>query len=84
MEHSKRWFSNKACEYYPCHDMDSMNCLFCFCPLYHYDCKGDFTLTSDGIKDCSGCKIPHVEKGYDYIIKFMIKVNERKKNANNK
>jgi Zn-finger protein len=83
MEHSNRWFSNKACKYYPCHDMDSMNCLFCFCPLYHYDCKGDFVHTSDGIKDCSECKIPHVDKGFDYIIKFIMKINEKKKKEKN-
>ena len=31
------YFSNTACEYYPCHpdaDPDNFNCLFCYCPLY--------------------------------------------------
>lgn len=70
---SSRYFQNKDCEYYPCHAMEEMNCLFCFCPLYPYqDCGGGFTLIAgkDGttIKDCSNCCLPHTEAGYDYII----------------
>ena len=36
MENSYRYFENRACKYYPCHEVenDEMNCLFCFCPLY--------------------------------------------------
>ena len=42
-------------------DPDDFNCLFCYCPLYALgeDCKGNFTYTVDGIKDCSNCNIPH-------------------------
>lgn len=31
------FFSNKECEYFPCHqgaDPENFNCLFCYCPLY--------------------------------------------------
>lgn len=63
-----RSFSHHLCEFYPCHQTDTLNCLFCYCPLYFIDCRGDFTYTDRGIKDCSHCLIPHTEKGYDYIV----------------
>ena len=67
------FFSNKECEYFPCHsgiDEEDFNCLFCFCPLYALgdQCGGDFTYTFKGTKDCSGCLIPHSRDGYNYII----------------
>ena len=41
-----RFFEHKACEYYPCHRLERINCLFCFCPLYPYaDCGGHYTRT---------------------------------------
>ena len=62
-------FTNYECEYYPCHDCENINCLFCFCPLYNFkDCGGDYTYTDRDIKDCSKCNLPHSENGYDYII----------------
>ena len=50
-----KFFSHKQCEYYPCHQLDEINCLFCYCPLYI-------------LKDCSGCTLPHQKENYDYII----------------
>lgn len=70
---SYRFFSNKECEYYPCHDASEINCLFCFCPLYFLDCKGNYITLENGIKDCSGCLIPHTEKGYDYVVRVITK-----------
>ena len=68
-----KFFENKACEFYPCHKMDKINCLFCFCPLYNLDCGGGYKLIQgdDGklIKDCSECTVPHSKCGYDYVIK---------------
>jgi len=64
-------FQHKECEYFPCHDVKEMNCLFCFCPLYNYDCGGNFTILKNGVKDCSSCTIPHEEGGYDYIVDFL-------------
>ncbi len=69
-----KFFENKNCEYYPCHKAERINCLFCFCPLYGFrDCGGSYTLIKgrdDGeIKDCSACLLPHLEGGYDYVIK---------------
>lgn len=41
-KNSYKFFENKECEYYPCHkDMESINCLFCYCPLYHLDTVQD-------------------------------------------
>ena len=61
------FFQNKACEYFPCHkgaDPENFSCLFCYCPLYALgeNCGGDFCYTEDGIKDCSACLRPHIEK----------------------
>ena len=57
-----------------------LNCLFCYCPLYTYDCKGNYSILENGWKDCSKCLIPHSENGYEYIIKF-IKEEMETKNA---
>ena len=68
-----KFFQHKNCEYFPCHKTDKpedFNCLFCYCPLYALgkDCGGNFTYTETGIKDCSGCLIPHHRDNYDRII----------------
>ena len=72
MKNAYRFFQIEACAYFPCHrvnDDSDFNCLFCYCPLYALcdKCGGNCTYTEDGIKDCSGCLIPHSPKGYDYI-----------------
>lgn len=69
---SYKCFENKECEFYPCHKVTPLNCLFCFCPLYGKDCGGNFEIIPDSegnpIKDCSNCLLPHIESGYDYVI----------------
>ncbi len=70
---SFRYFENKECEYYPCHAMKHLNCLFCFCPLYRFeDCGGNYTVlkstTGRSLKDCSSCCLPHTPEGYDWIM----------------
>ena len=65
-------FCHKECEFFPCHktsDPEDFNCLFCYCPLYALgdQCGGNFKYTEKGIKDCSGCLLPHKRKGYGYI-----------------
>ena len=78
-EESHRFFQNKGCEYFPCKKGVDVNCLLCYCPLYHYkDCGGNYKLTEKGIKDCSECKLPHRAKGYDYIIGFLKKECDRR------
>lgn len=66
------YFCNRSCEYYPCHTVaegSDFNCLFCYCPLYALgrDCGGNFQYTENGIKDCSGCLVPHKRENYGYI-----------------
>lgn len=82
MENSHRFFRNNACRYFPCHDVSddlTFNCLFCFCPLYHMeDCGGRYELTN-GIKNCTRCKVPHRPESYDYIIKKLKQVNAKNK-----
>ncbi len=70
-------FEHKECEYYPCHNLEDMNCLFCFCPLYFAECNGNFKLTPKGIKDCSNCIKPHTKEGYDYIQKEIKRLNAK-------
>ena len=68
-----RFFSHEKCEYFPCHpgaDSTRFNCLFCYCPLYTLGdkCGGQFSYTSEGIKDCTNCLLPHQPEGYDRIL----------------
>lgn len=64
---SSKWFNNLSCEYYPCHE-GQVNCMFCFCPLYNFECPGDYQHTDKGIKDCSNCSLPHTKDGYEKIM----------------
>lgn len=71
-KNSFSYFENKDCRFYPCHKVGKdgyFNCLFCYCPLYTLgkNCGGNFTYTEEGIKDCSGCTLPHSKAGYEYV-----------------
>ena len=73
---SYKLFTNRDCEFFPCHDMpagEEFNCLFCFCPLYRLNdsCGGNFTYQGK-IKDCSSCLLPHKPDGYTYIINKLV------------
>ncbi|MCM1385798.1 MAG: cysteine-rich small domain-containing protein [Bacillus sp. (in: Bacteria)] len=73
MKNSSRYFENKECEYFPCHDRTGdFNCLFCYCPLYQKEnCPGSSRyLEKNGrrIKDCSGCTFPHQPENYEAVI----------------
>lgn len=75
------FFQNRDCEYFPCHkvgDEELFNCLPCFCPLYALGdkCGGRFSYTEKGIKDCSGCAMPHLPGGYEHILDKMSLVTE--------
>ena len=66
------FFCHKKCEYFPCHetdDPDNFNCLFCYCPLYALgdQCGGNFRILDHGVKDCSGCILPHKRENYGYV-----------------
>ena len=67
-----KFFQHKSCEFFPCHetdDVENFNCLFCYCPLYALGekCGGNYKLLANGVKDCSGCMVPHKRNNYDYI-----------------
>lgn len=66
------YFSNTACEYFPCHpggNPQDFNCLFCYCPLYILgpDCGGQFRYLPNGYKDCTACLYPHRRESYGEI-----------------
>ena len=71
-ENSSEYFCNSACNHFPCHegaDPEHFNCLFCYCPLYALGsaCGGSVRYLPSGIKDCSGCLLPHSRGGYEII-----------------
>ncbi len=75
MTENYKFVQNLKCEYFPCHktgNPEAFNCLFCYCPLYMLkdNCGGKFKYTN-GVKDCSDCKIPHSSGAYDYIMSKM-------------
>ena len=83
MEDSYRFFANKACKYYPCHQgLKDFNCLFCYCPFYLKEkCPGKPQFWKKGekiIKDCTDCTFPHRPESYDVIIKWIRQENEKR------
>ncbi len=76
MKNSARFFSNKECEYYPCHKgIDELNCLFCFCPFYPREkCPGKPVMTEKNgriIKSCINCTYPHDPDHYDSMMRML-------------
>ncbi len=74
MENSYRFFENKECQYYPCHDgLKEINCLFCYCPLFSFEnCPGKPQYCEkEGrmIKVCTDCTFPHRAENYDAVIR---------------
>jgi len=79
LKNSSRYFSNRDCEYFPCHegaDPENFNCLFCYCPLYALGdrCGGSFTHTPKGIKDCSSCLFPHRAENYGKVLEGCLRL----------
>ena len=72
MPNSYKFFENKDCVFFPCHEIEEneFNCIFCYCPLYFLGdkCGGNFKNVGDGIKDCTHCLIPHKPGGYEYVM----------------
>lgn len=82
MENSYRFFANKACKYYPCHEgVDEMNCMFCYCPLYRVEhCPGKpeyIEKNGKRIKVCTNCTFPHKPENYDTVIQVLTHENQR-------
>lgn len=55
----------------PCHKLDKLNCLFCYCPLHFVRCPGHYTRLSDGRKDCMECTINHEPEFWETVQKIM-------------
>ena len=73
IENSYKFFGNRECKYFPCHettDDGSFNCLFCYCPLYFSGdkCGGNFKYNIDGVKNCIDCNLPHTPEYYDVVV----------------
>ena len=83
MKNSSKYFKNEECEYFPCHQVQGeyFNCMFCCCPLYALGdkCGGNFVYIEGGIKDCSGCTLPHTEGSYERISAKLRAVSEMAK-----
>lgn len=78
MENSYKFFENKECKYYPCHNgVKNINCMFCFCPLYNIEnCPGNYQIIETNgkkIKDCMNCIFPHKAENYDIIMTLLSK-----------
>ncbi len=76
MKNSSRFFCNKDCEYYPCHEgIEEINCLFCYCPFYNREnCPGaPKYIEKNGIKkkSCMNCSFPHRAENIDKIIDLL-------------
>lgn len=59
-------------------ERDRFNCLFCYCPLYTLGdrCGGSFAYTEDGVKDCSGCVLPHSPEALQMVLKRFPELTE--------
>ena len=72
-----QYFQNRDCEFFPCHSgaEDFLNCLFCYCPLYHLGkrCGGKFTIFENGVKSCENCTLPHRPGGYEWVLQQLQK-----------
>ncbi|MBO6148443.1 MAG: metal-binding protein [Lachnospiraceae bacterium] len=82
MEASQRFFENRDCPFFPCHELEGdFNCLFCYCPLYFLpDCPGNYTMRKRGsgeIRVCTDCTYPHEPSHYDDIMNEIRKALDR-------
>lgn len=76
MENSHKYFENRECQYYPCHkEMEQMNCMFCYCPLYHLPkCPGEYQMIEvrgRKIKECTKCTFPHKAENYEVVLALL-------------
>ena len=73
---------NKECEYFPCHNIDNLQCDFCYCPLYPcYDkrVRGKIIKNDKGedIWDCKDCVILHKKQNVNLIIEMIKTIKQR-------
>ena len=75
MPNTYKHFTNRGCKFYPCHDIDNINCLFCYCPLFSLTCPGKYDIINEK-KDCSTCTIPHGKNSWKIMQKYIKKGEE--------
>lgn len=80
MENSYRFFENRDCRYFPCHEkLENFNCLFCYCPLYSREhCPGQPSYAEvhgKKLKNCTDCTFPHQPENYDVIMRILSEQN---------
>ena len=66
------FFSHKKCEYFPCHkgaDPEELQLpvLLLSAVRAGREMRREFPYTENGIKDCTGCLVPHRRENYGYI-----------------
>jgi len=70
-------FEHRECEFFPCHQKEPINCLFCYCPLAWLKCPGKYTIIESPVgvkrKDCSECTVTHGKKGWEVVQKWLVK-----------
>ncbi|WP_407428757.1 aminotransferase class I/II-fold pyridoxal phosphate-dependent enzyme [Treponema sp.] len=77
MEFSSKFFENRQCKFFPCHNLQGdFNCLFCYCPLYTREvCPGNpsFIKKENGtlVKRCTDCTFPHKPENYERIMNLL-------------
>ena len=68
-KNSYKFFENKDCKYYPCHKgLKELNCLFCYCPLFH---ERKISALCQIMEKCENCSFPHRAKNYQKIMKML-------------
>ena len=83
MNNSSRFFENRECEYFPCHEgLKDFNCMFCYFPMYGKEkCPGNPSYIQKGtrrIKVCTNCTFPHQPENYDKVIAILSNKDEDK------
>jgi Zn-finger protein len=58
-----------------CHNLEKLNCYFCYCPYYGEKCAIDSpdvkyvtSMSGKKILDCSDCNFPHLEENIKKIL----------------
>jgi threonine-phosphate decarboxylase len=75
--------SDRNCKYYPCHDLNELDCTFCFCPFYPCcDTRtgGEMVTTKNGGKvwGCKNCTWIHKPEVARKILNEILKLNVNK------
>ena len=76
MENSYRFFENRYCRFYPCHEgISDLNCMFCYCPFYQDEnCPGNpeyKQISGKTLRVCTECLFPHLPENYDVIMDIL-------------